>query len=316
MSDHEPPADAISSESSSDNNLSAETPACDSTVESNSEPVAVVEAAATESSASTATADQPATPAVEPAAKPRSSKLRRLAIILAIELPLLAVFVGAVWVEMTPDGQALWSSIWDGPKVEAEQQAAANLRLRGVLVISEPPDSRVTSVGFQGVTIDEEMLSLTEDLYRLLALNAAESKITDDQLRYFAGMSRLVSLVLAGTPVTDAGMAHLRSLNSVEALHLSGTAITDAGTSDIAQLGNLKVLDLSNTKITDAGLAPLTSLAELRWLLLSNTSIPDAGLEKLTSMKDLRRLSIGKTKATPAGIAKLKQALPELSVDQ
>jgi hypothetical protein len=246
---------------------------------------------------------------------PKASRVRRLVIILAIELPILAIVVGAVWLRMMPNGQDLWASLWDAPKIEAEQRAAANLRQRGVLVIAEPPDQHVTSVGFHGVAIDDELLAQVADLYRLMAINAGDSSLSDEQLHYFSNLSHLVSLVLSGTPITDAGLVHLRSLGTVEALHLSSTGVSDRGMADIACISGLKVLDLSGTKVTDEGLKPLTSLGDLKWLLLTGTEITDAGLAELAEMKGLGRLSISKTKATPQGVERLKQALPDLKVD-
>jgi len=225
-------------------------------------------------------------PSVAAMTKSKPSKVRRMAIILAVELSLVAVIVGVCWVRVTPGGQELWASLWDGPKIEAEQQAAAKLRERGVLVIAEPPDHRVTSVGCHGVTVDDKLLAQVADLYRLMTVNVADSRVSDEQLHYFANLSRLVSLVLSGTPITDAGLVHLRELSNVEALHLSATAISDRGLADVARLYNLRVLDLSGTKVSDGGLKQLTSLGELRWLLLTGDDITDVGLDELAVMKN------------------------------
>ena len=257
--------------------------------------------------------------------RPPTSKWRRW-IALVLELLLLVVLGGVCWLRFTTRGMETcasilysgkWEAFWNGSKLEAEQQAAANLRKRGLLVIAESPDRRVNSINLQGAVINDELLAQVANLYRLTTLNASNCKLTNIQLRYFANLTQLTSLILVGTPVTDAGLAHLRSLSNLDSLQLGSTQISDHGLADIATLHNLKTLDLGKTKITDAGLKQLTSLSDLRSLMLTDTQISDAGLRDLIGLKGLRRLSIGNNaKVTRPGLIRLKKAIPMLSVDK
>ena len=89
----------------------------------------------------------------------------------------------------------------------AEQEAAA--KLRGFkddkeksiyLVISEPPDKRVTSINFCGKPVGDDALALVPKLYRVMTVNAGDCQITSDQLKYFSGLSILNNLILNDTP--------------------------------------------------------------------------------------------------------------------
>lgn len=261
----------------------------------------------------------------ERALRPANGKRPRR-IFLLLDLLLLVVLGGVAWLGFTARGleacaivlnSAKWEAVWNAPKLEAEQQAAVNLRKHGVLVIAEAPDRRVTTVNLEGATINDELLAQVAKLYRLTTLNASNCNVTDDQLRYFANLGQLVSLILVDTPVTDAGLAHLRSLSNLNSLQLGSTQISDRGLADIATLHNLKTLNLSKTQITDGGLKQLAPLSDLRWLMLADTQVTDAGLRDLEGLKNLHCLTIGKSaKLTRPKLNQLKKAMPALSVDR
>jgi hypothetical protein len=213
-----------------------------------------------------------------------------------------------------------------GTGSKAQRDAAKILEKRKILVIIETPDPArpndklVTSINFCGSPdkkspVDKEVLDQMANFPDLQSLNAADCRLTGEQLKYLAPLTKMASLVLSGTSVDDAGLANLQPLTGIESLHLKDTAVTDAGLDHVAALTNLKVLDLSKTKITDAGVKKLQPLANLKWLLMSDTAITDAGLQELAAMQNLGRLTITETKVTPEGVAKLKQANGKLSID-
>ena len=244
-----------------------------------------------------------------------SIKNRRRLIVFALGSGLLFVLIAVLGVRFTVIGRRMWNTCFSHGQQEAEQKAAKMLRKQGFLVISEPPDRRVTSINFPASPVDDDTLRQISDLYRLMSVNAGNTKITDSQLVYFSDLDNLSSLILQATPITDAGLHHLRTLPAIEALHLSDTLVSDQGLEDIAAMKTLKVLNLSGTKVTDRGIKTLTGLNELNWLLLANTTISDDALVSLASMKNLKRLTAINTNVSAAGIARLRQALPLLSVD-
>ena len=244
----------------------------------------------------------------EPRTGKRFSILRTgvlLVFFLALTLVVLAMF--------TPEGEAFWKKLL---YFRGEQDAAAALKEAGELVISEPPDKRVTNVDFLGKDVDDATLGRLSKLYRLANLNLAETNITDQQLRHVSGLSELSSLVLGGTAVTDAGMVHLGKLDNVEALHVPNTKVSDKGLKHLARIPKLKILDLSGTEITDEGLKQVVGAGQIRWLLMSRTEITDEGLKHLEQMKDLGRLTIDGTNVTSEGLKRLEEAVPGISIDR
>lgn len=247
------------------------------------------------------------------APSPRRPARRAVAIILWAVF--ILVVVAAVCIALTDVGRDSWYTFWRG---EAEREAVAKLRLQAdkVLLITEPPSQRATSIDFSAAAnVDDETLQHVGCLYRLGTLNLANCNIADRQLQFVTDLPNLTTLVLTGTPITDNGLVHLRAI-PVEALYLNATRISDAGLDHLAGLHSVKILDLSNTSLTNAGVAKLRPLIGVTWLLLSGTAITDAAIEDFAAMPNLTRLTISHTAVTPAAVNKLKNLLPRLSVDR
>jgi len=237
-------------------------------------------------------------------------------LVVLLELVLLLVLGAVIWVKFTGQGQLTWEKAVAWWKTSAEQRAGAALQKRGVLVISEPPDQRITSVNFHGLDVDEAALGELAALFRVQSLDLTNTNISDEQLRSLGGLSSVSSLVLGGTPVTNGGMQHIESLAGIEALHLPSTKVSDEGLLHLGRITSLAVLDLSDTEVTDAGLKHLVPLRRLAWLLLENDEITDAGLKHIESIKSLKRVTLIGTKVSPEGADRLKRAIPGVTVDQ
>jgi WD40 repeat protein len=82
-------------------------------------------------------------------------------------------------------------------------------------------------------------------------------KVTDEGVKFLAGLEALRRLNLEHTPVTDAGLKHLARLSSLSELNLDGVRITDAGLSLLGNLKGLKLLYLSKASCTPEGVAKL-----------------------------------------------------------
>jgi hypothetical protein len=272
---------------------------------------------------------EPGAEAAEPAAPqppaPPARKWRRR-ITLVLEALLVVALAAVCWLRFTERGLETWANVagnvgWEslfhGSQVEAEQQAAANLKKRGALVIVEPPDRRVTNVNLQGLKVDDDLLAQVAKFYRLASLTATGCTITDDQLRCLASLTSLTSLALDGTPITDAGLTHLCGLSNLISLQLAKTKVSDAGLHSLTSFHNLKTLDLSGTQVTDKGLKELASLDSLNMLILTDTDISNAGLPDLATMKNLHNLILGRnSKITLPAIVRLRKAIPGLRIEK
>jgi hypothetical protein len=175
---------------------------------------------------------------------------------------------------------------------------------------------RVVVVNFdEGSDPTDDDLAVLHNLTDLRTLTLMNRRrITDDGLRFVAGLRRLQKLSLDGTNIDGSGLAHIRSLKGIELLTVSGTPLSDEGLEHIVTLSNLKMLDLSNTKITDKGLIHLASLKSLESLQIRDTAVTDNGLMHIKVLPSLKLVLLDKTKTTTSGRANLKQALPNCKV--
>jgi len=249
-----------------------------------------------------------------------AKRSKRNAFSLILLVAALHVFGGVLWMRFTPQGRNLAARLLPTgateAQVEAEQQSAEALRQAGLLVISEPPEKRVTSVNFRSQAIDDHLFARLQDLFRLQSLDLGDSNAADRHMDIVGRLTTLGCLVLNGTDVTDAGLAQLTGLSELEALHVKNVNVTNHGLVDVAQMTNLAILDLSNNSVTDAGLAHLAPLGRLQWLLLENTEVTDAGLEHLAKIPSLRRVTLLETQVTGAGVQRLKAAIPGVDIDR
>jgi hypothetical protein len=165
--------------------------------------------------------------------------------------------------------------------------------------------------------VSDAGLEHVKGLTALEVLRLGSGKVSDAGLARLAGLTRLTELDLGETGVTGAGLARLKGLKELRVLFLPGTRIDDAGLANLKGLTKLQRLNLANTPVTDAGLEHLAGLTALESLHLKGTKVTDAGLKYLAGLKKLNYLSLSrKGGPTQAGVEKLKQALPDLAVDQ
>jgi Leucine-rich repeat (LRR) protein len=132
-------------------------------------------------------------------------------------------------------------------------------------------DNPFTNKGMEG-------LAGLKKLRRLLLRNAL---VTDDGLKWIAGLSNLEELDLGGVRLTDKGIEYLRNLKAMRRLNLLGVQATDASMDVIAGMPHLEVLNLYRTKVTNTGLAKLKNLKGLADLDLRYTRVTSNGMESL-----------------------------------
>jgi hypothetical protein len=151
-------------------------------------------------------------------------------------------------------------------------------------------------------------------LTSLGGVDQVNPEFCDSDLALLRYSSRIGNLDLDRTQVTDAGMVYLKGLTKITTLELNETRVTDAGLAHLKVLTGLRVLTLRDTSITDAGLAHLAGLSRLLKLDVTNTRVTDAGLEHLVGLTGLETVVLEGTRVTEDGIARLKQALPNVEV--
>ncbi len=149
--------------------------------------------------------------------------------------------------------------------------------------------------------------------YRFTALNVAK-EFNDGGLAPLVPLGdKIVSLDVAKTKITDEGLKTIGSLKGLRELHLEGTAVTDAGLGHLQGLAALEYLNLYNTKITDAGVAKLAGLGKLKALYLWQTGVTKAGVAQLKGKLPNAHINTGWTAeddAKPVAIAAAPAAAP------
>jgi hypothetical protein len=134
------------------------------------------------------------------------------------------------------------------------------------------------------------------------------ARITEDET------GEVVAIDLAETGVTDKDLTQVAMFTRVRELNFRGTVISDAGLAALGELTELEFLGLTGTQVSDAGLARLGKLERLRFLTLGRTSVSDAGLSTIITWSHLEGLNVKATRVTDRGAARLRRQLPKCRV--
>jgi hypothetical protein len=133
-------------------------------------------------------------------------------------------------------------------------------------------------------------------LKNLLALQLANTEVTDQGVYALAELSNLVLLDLSGTGITNASMKAIGKLKNLEILRLDDLPLSDGALYSLTNLRHLKTLTLHHTGITNNGLSILAKLSRLEVLHIgNNTRIDNSGLESIARLENLKSLDVRNT---------------------
>jgi len=191
-----------------------------------------------------------------------------------------------------------------GLPIYRQQVAIREIERLGGRITTEPvgPDSVRRWIG------DSAM----KPFDRPVAVDLADTPLTDDGLQLVGQLTTLEDINLYGTSVTDAGLQHLTGLTHLWALSLNQTRIGDAGLASLKGMNNLRYLNVEACPITDEGVGHIAEVSSLTWLVMGHTRMTDLGLARLTSLRKLNTLAVNRTGVTDTGIEALRRALPNL----
>ena len=225
-----------------------------------------------------------------------------------------------LYLRLTPDGRdfaAELSRHWSRSAPSGDESAAAaKLQSLGGQIGRLPPEEHVVSLNFTDKKLGDDGYRLLGKCPRLQSAVFIKCDLTDQRMRFFAGLTDLTSLSIIDAPaVTDEGIKQIASLRQLVGLLVNGTSVGDAGLATIGKLSELANLDLSNTQVTDAGMPSLNGLAKVQWLLLANTAVGDDGVAKLKGLSALRQITLKGSKVSEKGRSKLMEMYPGLKID-
>ena len=198
--------------------------------------------------------------------------------------------------------------------------------------------------------IDDAGFAALSELRLLQALVLQHTKAGDAAVRSMSKMQQLSRLQLGSPSLTDRGMRGISEILTLRNLRLDAesTNVTDSGFIDFWRLNRLDSLAISCPRVTGAGFATLTELPNLHELRIYSPELTDVGLRFISEIPALRRLRLGGSAGkgppnvtddgllclseaakltylelhrrdsaiTDEAIARLKQALPQLRIDE
>ncbi len=173
--------------------------------------------------------------------------------------------------------------------------------------IASLKDLRLTLDG-----VEDREVECFQNLENITVLNMKGSNgLTDDGLRYFAGMKRLRELRLHSGSMSAEGLDFLDELTELEVLRIPAKVATTKLFEKIGMLSNLRELMLVGGNYSTKGLVHLQNLKKLEFLDISGSSrISDVDLQALEGLSALKTLNVTRcTNLTDDGlrsIAKLK----------
>lgn len=116
-------------------------------------------------------------------------------------------------------------------------------------------------------------ISAEDDRLRINVVNAAKD-FGDEQLAALAPIAeRIVWLDLARSRVTDEGLKSVGRMRNLERLHLENTAVTDTGLAELGRLTKVEYLNLYGTAVTAGIFDTLQNMRDLKKLYLWQTRV-------------------------------------------
>ena len=160
--------------------------------------------------------------------------------------------------------------------------------------------------------LNDDAFKTIGTMTNLTGLQIDGSRLTDGDLKNFAGLTGLTTLSLRNArDVHGSGLKELGALTKLAVLGLFNSGVDDAGLAEVARFPNLERLNLGQTWISPKGLSELAGLANLKHLELDGCRrINDSAFAEFAKLKHLRSLNLDKTRVTGDLVPELQSILP------
>ena len=142
-------------------------------------------------------------------------------------------------------------------------------------------------------------------------IEAVSGEMSDEAMRYLAGLPQLEWLEVGGGNITRPGIANLKNCPSLRRLYVHDIDLSGDSLAWLSNLKNLEALSLQRTGIDGTVLKNLNA-PDLAVLNLSGDKIGSNDMDLIAPMKGLEVLGLADTKVTGDGIAKL-EGMPRLN---
>lgn len=163
-----------------------------------------------------------------------------------VEIPetALAAAPVSIWDTLAPEEQS--------SRLKKVQEEADRLNISIMPISIEDDRLRINVLNGASDFGDEQIAVLEPVAERVMQLNLAKSKITDEAMKVVGKMSQLEKLHLENTQVTDAGVEELVPLKNLNYLNLYSTGVTDKLFASLAQMPNLRKVYVWQTEVSTA----------------------------------------------------------------
>lgn len=155
-----------------------------------------------------------------------------------------------------------------------------------------------------------------EELTNLERLELIDSIVNEEWATSIANCRGLRRLRVTNSEFNDEAVTCLLPQTGLQVLDLSGTAITDDCVGAINQLKALKQVHLDRTAVTDEFFTKLGAASSFKVISLQNTKVTDAIITVLMRMPCGMAVDLRSTQVTKNGINTLKDARPDLQIEE
>lgn len=143
---------------------------------------------------------------------------------------------------------------------------------------------QLRSLDFEGAEITEKGLAYIREISAVESLNLSRTEASGAFLKDCKNCTHLRIIDAYDSPIKSENMKYLARCPQLVWLSISNTGITNEAVKHFSACKQLVQLDISrNPAIDDSALPYLLGLKSLRFLNLAKTSISEQGLQKLTS---------------------------------
>ncbi len=158
-----------------------------------------------------------------------------------------------------------------------------------------PHCSKVQSLYFRQIELDEATMQRVAMLKRLTVFHASDAMISDAAARPLRQLTQLKKVDLSRNPVSHVTIDHLGSSRDLEVLIVSYTDIAKLPDGFAARFPSLRQFEAKATPLTDESVGQMAAIACLEKVSLRCTQITDQGVLDLARLVNLRRLDVSDT---------------------
>jgi hypothetical protein len=168
-----------------------------------------------------------------------------------------------------------------------------------------------------GNSLKCEFIAKLNRNHPVTVLVAADSLISDNEIKQLPLDTTLQFIILTNTPITDESLLALARIPSLNEFVFEGTRISSRGIGAIISKGTIKGVNLNRTKLTDEELlkTAMSPAASLGGICVEGNLLTDASLDFFEKLKGVQHFMLSGNRFTAKAMARLKARFPQAKID-